>query len=180
MAASTEVQRTGQASPIRLMSAAEALDSMQQRFDAVARRAFQIFEGKGCSLGHDLDDWFQAERELLHPMPLDITDADGSLTVKAEVPGFTEKDITINVEPRRLTITGTREIRQTQKKGKTVYTEQTSDQVFRAVDLPADVDAGSGAIKATCDQGMLTITLPKLERAKSREIKIEAKPAIAA
>ena len=37
----------------------------------------------------DLDDWFRAESELLHPLPLELKETDGDFTVRAEVPGFT-------------------------------------------------------------------------------------------
>jgi HSP20 family protein len=146
---------------------------MKETFDAVARRAFEIFERNGRGLGHDLEDWFQAERELLHPVYLDISETDSALTVELEVPGFTEKDIEVSVEPRRLTVTGKRESREEKRKGKTVYSEQRSNEILRTVDLPCEVDLAHRAIKATYDQGVLTITLPKGGKGVVREIKVE-------
>jgi len=32
----------------------------------IAERAFSLFQARGCAVGQDLDDWLQAERELLH------------------------------------------------------------------------------------------------------------------
>ena len=57
-----------------------------------------------------------------------------------EVPGFESNDLTINVEPRRLTISGERESNKEQKKAKTI-TEQCSDEILRSLELPAEVDA---------------------------------------
>ena len=37
-------------------------------FDAISRRAYEIFEGSGYAPGRELDYWFRAERELLHPV----------------------------------------------------------------------------------------------------------------
>ena len=166
---STAVQQARQAPRLQLVSTEQMFDRMKETFDAVARRAFEIFERKGRRFGRDLDDWFQAEAELLHPVHLEISEAEGTLTVRAKVPGFTEKDIEVNVEPRRLTISGKRESAEERKTGKTVYSERRSNEIFRAVDLPAEVDTAASTIKAVCDRGMLTITLPKLEKAKRRE-----------
>ena len=174
---STAVQQARQAPPLRLVSAEQMLDRMNETFDAIAGRAFEIFEGNGRRFGRELDDWFQAEAELLHPVHLEISETDAALTVRAEVPGFTEKDIEVSLEPRRLTISGKRESREEGKTGKTVYSERCCNQILRAVELPAEVDTASSAIKAVCDRGMLTVTLPKREKAKAREIKLEPQAA---
>ena len=84
-------------------------DQMDKTFSALARRAYEIFERNGRVFGRDLENWFQAERELLHPVALNITETDEAFTVKAEVPGFTEKEIEVGVEQGRVTISGQRE-----------------------------------------------------------------------
>lgn len=175
MKQSKAVQRATAAPFLRLVSADETLDRMKEAFDSIARRAFEIFEGNGRRFGRDLEDWLQAEAELLHPVHLEISETEQALTVRAEVPGFAEKDLEIDLEPRRLTIKGKRESLEEHKKGKTVYAERCSDEIFRVVDLPDEVDTASNAIKATYDKGMLTIALPKREKAKAREIKVESK-----
>jgi HSP20 family protein len=175
MAQSTAVQRTERPMGIQLMRPEEMFKEMSKNFDTIARRAFEIFEKNGWQLGHDLENWFRAESELFHPMFLDIVESDNTLTVKAEIPGFTEKDIKISLEPRRLTITGKRETREEKKEKKTLYTEQRSNEIFRVVDLPKEVDPSASGIKATYDQGVLTVTLPEVPGPKAREIKLEAK-----
>lgn len=173
----TAVQRATEGTHLRLVSSDRILDRMKQTMDAVARRAFEIFEANGRIFGRDMDDWLRAERELLHPSYLDVSETDGTLNVEVEVPGFTEKDIEISLEPRRLTISGTRETAEEGKKGKTVYSERASNSIFRVVGLPAEVDTTSTAIKTTYDKGILTITLPKLAKPEARQIKVEAKSA---
>jgi HSP20 family protein len=177
MKQSTAVQRARARAHLRLVSSDQIFDRMRETYDAIARRAFEIFEGNGRRFGRDLEDWFRAERELLHPVHMEISETEGDLTVVVEVPGFTEKDIEIHLEPRRLTISGTRESTEEHKKGKTVYTERCSNRIFRVVDLPAQVDATNAAVQATYDKGILTITLPKPVKQEGRQIKVEAKPA---
>lgn len=173
----TAVQRAIGGSHLRLVSPDRILDRMKDTIDAVARRAFDIFEANGRMFGRDLDNWLRAERELLHPLYVEISETESALTVDVEAPGFTEKNIEISLEPRQLTISGTRETTEQRKKGKTVYSERASSHIFRVVPLPAEVDTASTAIKTTYDAGILTITLPKLAKQEARQITVEAKPA---
>ena len=148
----------------------ERINDMSQ---AIMRRAYQIFEGSGYGFGHDLDNWFKAEMELLHPVHVNITESGENFEVKAEVPGFNEKEIEVSVEPRRLTITGKRKSeKREEKQGKTVYSESCSDQILRVVDLPASVDPEK--TMATLKNGVLQLTMPKAARAKTIEIKSKA------
>jgi HSP20 family protein len=173
----TAVQRATEGTHLRLVSSDRIFDRMKDTMDAIARRAFEIFEANGRLFGRDMSDWLQAERELLHPLYLEMSETEEALTVEVEVPGFTEKDIEISVEPRRLTIRGTRETADERKKGTTVYSERASNRIFRVVGLPAEVDTASTAIKATYDKGILMITLPKVTQTQARQIRVEAQTA---
>jgi len=141
------------------------LEQMETTFNALARRAYEIFDGNGRAMGHDLDNWLQAEREMFHPVTINITETDAALEVRAEVPGFSEKELEIGIEPRKLAITGKRETSKEEKKGKTVYAESSSDQLLRIVELPAEVDATKAT--TTLKNGVLEITLPKVVAAQS-------------
>jgi HSP20 family protein len=145
-------------------------------YDSIERRAFEIFEGNGKIFGHDLDDWFKAESELLHPVKINIAETDAGLTVQAEVPGFAVKDIEIRMEPRRLTITGKREANEKQKKGKTIYQEHRSNEILRVVDLPGGVDTENTT--ATLKNGVLELQMPKSAKSsKTKRTRIEVKSA---
>lgn len=170
----TAVRRTDRPG-IRLVRPEQMLDQMRNTFDAIARRAFEIFQRDGGQFGHELEHWFRAEDELFHPLHLEITETDKTLTVRAEVPGFSEQDLQISLEPRRLTITGKRESHEERKTKQMVYAERCSDQIFRVVDLPKEVNPSDSGVRAAYSQGVLTVTLPEVESAKARDIKIEPK-----
>ena len=150
------------------------MDRINKMSQAIAQRAYEIFEGNGRKFGHDLDDWFKAEMDMLHPVHVNIAESGNNLEVKAEVPGFNEREIEVSVEPNRLTISGKRETETTkeEKKGKTVYSEFCSNQILRIVDLPASVDAEKTT--ATLQNGVLQLTMPKAVKAKTIEIKPSA------
>ncbi len=160
MAETAAVRRAEEsAKPIKYAS---VFDEIQDTFNAISRRAYEIFEGSGGSFGRDLEHWFEAERELLHPVHVSIEEFDDSLAVTAEVPGFSEKELQINLEPRRIMITGKREAKKEGKKGKTVYAERCSNQILRIVDLPADIETHK--VNATLKNGVLEFTMPKVTK----------------
>jgi HSP20 family protein len=157
--------------PVKQSATDDVFDRIQQTYDSIARRAFEIFDSNGRWLGHELEDWFRAESELLHPVHLEITETDDNLAVRAEVPGT--KELTIDVEPRRLTITGKHEAQEESKKGKTVYSERCAKEILRVVALPAEID--SSKVNAILKDGILNVEMPKAVHAKT--VRVEPKAA---
>lgn len=170
--ATAVVQKEKQAVAVKTASPEDWFESTFKAFDAISRRAFEIFDGNGRLDGHDVEHWFQAEKELFHPVRLEITETDDSISVKAEVPGFTEKDLQVIMQANRLTISGKRESSKEEKKGKTTYSETSSNEIFRVVDLPAEVDADK--VTATLKDGVLQLNMPKTAVARTVPVKTEA------
>ena len=142
----------------------EIIDHVQKLSAQVARRAYAIFEENGRKVGLDLAHWLQAESELLHPIHLKLAELPDVITVRAEVPGFTTKDLDVRVEPRRLTIAGKREATEDRSYGRIPWFERCSDQILRIVDLPAEIDTAKAA--ASLKDGVLKLELPKAVVAK--------------
>ena len=163
------VKKSAAPASLKLVPPADLFDRMGRIHDSVARRAFELFEHNGRSLGRDLEDWFRAEAELLHPVHVDITETEEGLAVRAEVPGFTAKDLEISIEPWRLTISGKRETKEEQKEKKIIYKEHCSDQIMRVVNLPFAVDGEKAS--ATVKDGMLKVNVPKSAPAKKVPVK---------
>ncbi len=158
--------------PLRLLEFNEFPKRAKEIFDTIARRAFEIFESNGRILGHDLEDWFQAETELLYPVHVEVANAEGALELRAEVPGFTEKDLEIKAEPRRITIAGKREEMREGRKGTTLRKERCADRVFRILDLPVEIKADK--ITATLKEGILHLRMPKAEPAGKVQVAVKA------
>jgi len=143
---------------------------LERIYDSIARRAFDIFQNEGI-FGRDLDNWFKAESELLHPLKVNMSETDDALAIRAEVPGFTAKDLDIRMEPRQITISGKRETKEEQKKGKTVYQEHRSDEVLRVIDLPVEADTQN--VRASLKDGILELQIPKVPKAKPTRIEVK-------
>jgi hypothetical protein len=88
----------------------DSIAEFWSRVDAVMKqieeRAFQLFEERGREDGHDMEDWFKAEQELLVSIPVTITEKGDDLHIHAEVPGFAAKEIALNLEQDTLTLQG--------------------------------------------------------------------------
>jgi len=158
--------------PIKVVEPTSLIERIKRIHEAIERRAYEIFEGKGGFFNDDLNDWFKAEAELLHPVHIDLTETDAALTLTAEVPSFEAGELEISVEPSRIMIAGKRESKKEEKaKGRTIYTERRSDEILRILDLPAEVD--SAKTTATLKDGILNLTMPKIT-SKKKQIAVKA------
>jgi len=160
---SAAVQPAKEIAAVRALPPGDLFERVQETYNAIARRAFEVFEGRGRTDGHDLEDWFRAESELLHPLHLDVAETDQTVTVQAEVPGFNAKDLEVSLEPHHLIIIGKRAMKEERKTRKTLYSEHCSNQLFRSIDLPTDVD--SSRVTVTLKNGVLELVMPKVEKA---------------
>ena len=172
-----QITREGGRAPevVKLFVGDPLFERLQEINTVIASRAYQLFVSRGCIPGHEFEDWLRAESEILHPIPLDVTDTETEFVVCAEVPGMTEKELEVRVAPRCLLIIGERREPSEQKTGRTVYSERQANQIFRVLDLPARIDPDG--VKATLSDGILEVTLSKAEVAK--KVPVLAKAAFA-
>lgn len=148
------------------------IEKFDQTYDSIAKRAFEIFNNNGRWFGNELSDWLQAESEILHPIHLEIAETEDALNVRAEVPGFTARELNIQVEGNRLTIAGKHESKEETTKGKTIYSERCAKEILRSVELPMEVDPTK--VNAQLMNGILNIELPKAQDAKAVSAEMKA------
>ncbi len=102
---------------------------------------------------------------------VDVQDKETEVLVKAEVPGCTAGDIDISVHGNMLTISGEKK-QEEEKEEKGYYRSERYYGSFRRdLMLPSDIESEN--IDATCKDGVLTVTLPKAEKAKPVKIKVK-------
>jgi HSP20 family protein len=137
-----------------------------QLYETIARRAYELFLDEGSPHGRDREHWLKAEAEFLQPVPLTVTETEESLTVHADVPGFTAADLQIGVEPTRLTIGGRKQSKEDTKKGKAIHSEQRSSEILRVLTLPVAVDPSKAT--AALSNGVIELVLPKVQAGKAK------------
>jgi HSP20 family protein len=139
----------------------------------IARRAFQLFEGRGGGYGHDVDDWITAEQELLRPYRHDLKESAEAVVFHAELPcTFTPDQLNVSVEPRRLTISGERELEVTCVGDVPTHVEKRTERIFQTEELPADVDPSRTT--ATLKGELLEIMMPKVTTVSTPHEKAQA------
>ena len=103
--------------------------------------------------------------------PVDIAEDKDRIVLTAELPGFREDQVKIQMEGGVLTIRGERKF-EDEKNGRNFHrVERSYGQFVRSFTLPNNVDREQ--IRAAFDNGLLRIELPKTAEARPREIKIE-------
>ncbi len=100
--------------------------------------------------------------------PVNVFEGKDAYTIQADLPGVSKQGLEITVEGNELTIIGRRNREQTG--AEPLYRESLEADYQRAFELDPAVDATK--IKATLEQGVLTVRLPKSERAKPKRITV--------
>jgi HSP20 family protein len=100
--------------------------------------------------------------------PLDLYQNNDNIVAVVELPGMRKEDIEISLQDGTLTISGERK-EETVKDG-AARSERFTGKFRRSVTLPTRVDANK--VNATYKDGILTVTLPKAEEAKPKQIQI--------
>jgi HSP20 family protein len=102
--------------------------------------------------------------------PVDIYDTDDALVLKAELPGVSKDDVSIEVHHNTLTLRGERKHEAEVKEENYHRVERAYGTFQRSFVLPTMVDQDK--VQATYQDGVLELRLPKLESAKPRRIAI--------
>ena len=104
---------------------------------------------------------------------LDVYEDNDQFVVKAELPGMKKDDIEITFHNGSLTISGERTSEHESKDASVYRSERYVGRFQRTVDLPAAVAADK--VKAEYRDGIVSITLPKAEEAKPKQISVSVK-----
>ncbi len=104
-------------------------------------------------------------------LPLDVYESDDEVTVRASIPGVNSDNIDISVMGTTLTIKGEKSEDREEKKGNYHLRERHYGTFQRSVNLPSQVNVDRA--KAEFKDGVLTLTLPKVEAAKPKSIKVK-------
>jgi HSP20 family protein len=102
---------------------------------------------------------------------LDMHETKDDVVLNFELPGVTEKDISLSITGDLLTLNGERTFNRDVKDDSYHHVERAYGKFERSVELPMAVQAAK--VKATYRDGVLEVRLPKAEEVKPKEIKID-------
>src|SRR5262249_42394973 len=123
--------------------------------EAIALRAYHLYEDRGCVDGNDLEDWFRAESEMLLPISFSIDEIDGRLIARAKVPLPTVDDLEVQVQDQRIIICDRGPICVDDNPDCMVF-----QRAFQTVVLPEPVDWATAEIKFT--NGVVEVAASKV------------------
>jgi HSP20 family protein len=103
--------------------------------------------------------------------PVDIFETEDFLVFKAELPGVTKEDITVEVKDNTLTLKGEKKFEKEAKEESYHRVERAYGAFQRAFTLPGMMEQDK--VKAKFKDGILEIVLPKAEKARPKQIKVE-------
>lgn len=152
-----------EATPARMLS---PFDEMDRLFDRLLARRGWLRPWHG--------EW-PAAGELSWSEPrvpkVDVVDRETDILMHVEVPGIDKRDLEISVGEDSVTLKGESHREDKQEAGDYFRCEISRGAFSRTIGLPAAVD-GTKA-KAHFQDGVLTLTLPKVERARRHTVKID-------
>ena len=139
-------------------------DPFSKEFNTLSGRFNRLFDLPREENSDSLGAWSPA---------VDIYDKGAEVVIHAEVPGMKNEDIDVRVENNILTIRGKKERKEEVKEDGYFRTERSYGTFSRSFSLPSTVNAAE--IVAEYKEGILTLSLPKEEQAKPRQIAVRAK-----
>lgn len=102
---------------------------------------------------------------------IDVSETDTEVTIRAETPGITAKDLEISVSGNTLTVAGQKE-ESTEKNGENFcHCERRFGSFRRSIELPETADAEK--VTAEADNGVVTIRVAKKPGAKAKPVEIK-------
>lgn len=124
-------------------------------------RLFDSFFKSDIESGEELSTWY--------PM-VDVKETKDDFVVSVEIPGISKDDVKINVSENTLTIKGEKKQEKKEADHNFHRIERRYGSFQRSFTLPTQIE--DGKVKASYKDGVLTITLPKKEEVKPKEIPI--------
>lgn len=140
----------------------ELQKEMNRLFDNFSENMFSLSPAK----------WSMPEISATYPK-MDVSETDKEFKISAELPGMDEKDIDVSVSNEVLTIKGEKKAEKEEKKPNYYRMERSYGTFQRSIPLPTEVEKDQ--VQASFKKGVLSIVLPKSEKAVKENKKIEIK-----
>jgi HSP20 family protein len=140
-----------------------------ERFEAIRRRAFGLFEMRGCELGHDVEDWLKAEHELMGWPAAKLAEKDGVYQMQITLPGFEARDVEVTATPSEILVHAATKAETKEEKDNILWTEFGSNEVYRRFEVPNPINVDK--VTAKIENGILRINAPEITKSMEASAK---------
>ena len=137
-------------------------------------RLFDDFFAPSTTEGRTFSQAGQPQAAAMLRPSIDVDETDQAYRVSAELPGLSEKDVELNLRDNVLTISGEKRSEREEEKGGNRYAERSYGRFERTIPFPTEIDPER--VDAVFKNGVLTVTLPKNEKAQEKSRRIEVRP----
>jgi len=131
-----------EATAVSVCVAESIVDEIDDMYDLITERAYEIFRQRGGTATLDLEDWLTAERELLFKPEVDVEENDRTITVRIRLGEIRPLDMQLLLTPDAMVIQGEH--------------GPAPKKVFRTVQFPRRIDVGKADVKY--ENGCLILT----------------------
>jgi len=132
---------------------------LEKRFEAIERRAFDLFEKRGGEFGHELEDWLNAEHQLGCPAA-ELSEKDGAYTLEIALPGFQAKEVEVTATASEIVVHAALKEEKKGEKDNVLWTEFGSSDVYRRFELPNPIQCDK--VTANLENGLLRVSAPEI------------------
>lgn len=156
----TKNKEVRNATPVRALRPFEEMDRLFEGF--LQRNWLRPFHWEHPS-------WKELSLPLGGKIPsVDVIEHDADILVRAELPGVNKKDLDISVTENTVSLKGKSSHEEKEEKGNYYRCEISRGYFTRTVTLPQDVDTDK--VKATFKDGVLELTMPKVQKSRRRAV----------
>jgi HSP20 family protein len=157
---------------LAIRKTSSVFDQVNEIQERITRRAYEIFERNGAVFGRELDNWLQAEEELLWKPSIELREKDGELLLEAALSGVDPNDVEIEVTPEDIILKAETQHQHQEQKGIVHICEFTTGTMFRSIHLPKKINPDR--VKAEFNNGLLRLIAQIAQEMPAKKTKSEA------
>jgi HSP20 family molecular chaperone IbpA len=157
---------------LAIRKTSSVFDKINEIQERITQRAYEIFERNGAVFGRELDNWLQAEEELLWKPSIELREKNGELLIEAALSGLDPKDVEIEVTPEDIILKAETQHQHQEQKGIVHICEFKTGMMFRSVHLPRKINPDR--VKAEFNNGLLRLTAQIAQETRATKSRSEA------
>ena len=157
---------------LTIRKTSSVFDEVNEIQERITQRAYEIFERNGAVFDQELDNWLQAEEELLWKPSIELHEKNGELLLEAALSGLDLKDVEIEVTPEDIILKAETQHQHQEQKGIVHVCEFKTGMMFRSIHLPKKINPDR--VKAEFNNGLLRLTAQIAQETRATKSRSEA------